>query len=169
MVVRKPRTPDIAYVGGIDLCHTRRDDSDHAGDPQGDRMAPEYGDTPPWHDVQAAIQGPAVHDVETVFRERWEDPTPLSRFPMYRWQDGLHRLDVHPDPLPEQAPPPPPAGTHTVQLLRTYAAQPGDAAVGPRPLRHHALPRRAPAAAAPGRVVLSVSAAAPTRRPPHPR
>ena len=28
------------------------------------------------------IQGPAVHDVETVFRERWEDPTPLSRSPL---------------------------------------------------------------------------------------
>ncbi len=44
-------------------------------------MAPEYGDTPPWHDVMAAISGPAVHDVETVFRERWEDPTRLTRHP----------------------------------------------------------------------------------------
>ena len=25
---------DIAYVGGIDLCHSRRDDADHGGDPQ---------------------------------------------------------------------------------------------------------------------------------------
>ena len=32
----------------------------------------------PWHDVQVAIQGPAVHDVETTFRERWEDSTPLT-------------------------------------------------------------------------------------------
>ena len=46
-------------------------------------MAAEYGATPPWHDIQAAITGPAVHDVETVFRERWEDPTPLSRNPVY--------------------------------------------------------------------------------------
>ena len=31
-------------------------------------------------------------------------------------------MDTHPDPLPEQAPPPPPVdgGTHVVQLLRTY-------------------------------------------------
>ncbi len=42
----------------------------------------EYGDTPPWHDIQAAITGPAVHDVETVFRERWEDPTTLRRSPI---------------------------------------------------------------------------------------
>ena len=85
-------------------------------------MAPEYGDTPPWHDVMAAISGPAVHDVETVFRERWEDPTRLTRHPVYWTQDKILRLDMSPDPLAgavaaaalaEDA-------THTVQLLRTY-------------------------------------------------
>ena len=113
---------DIAYVGGIDLCHSRRDDAEHLGDPQALEMAPEYGDTPPWHDVMAAISGPAVHDVETVFRERWEDPTRLTRHPVYWTQDKLLRMDMTPDPLPEQAPPPPsPEGaTHVVQLLRTY-------------------------------------------------
>jgi phosphatidylserine/phosphatidylglycerophosphate/cardiolipin synthase-like enzyme len=125
MVVIRHRddpTRDIAYVGGIDLCHSRRDDADHAGDPQSLRMAKEYGDTPPWHDVQAAISGPAVHDVETVFRERWEDPTPLSRSPLRWFKDRLTGMDLTPDPLPEQAPPPPAAegGTHIVQLLRTY-------------------------------------------------
>jgi len=113
---------DIAYVGGIDLCHSRRDDSSHRGDPQAVEMAAEYGETPPWHDAMAAITGPAVHDVETVFRERWEDPTRLTRHPVYWTQDKLLRMDMEPDPLPEQAPPPPPAegGTHVVQLLRTY-------------------------------------------------
>jgi phosphatidylserine/phosphatidylglycerophosphate/cardiolipin synthase-like enzyme len=113
---------DIAYVGGIDLCHSRRDDTDHAGDPQALRLAKEYGPTPPWHDIQAAIQGPAVFDVETVFRERWEDPTPLSRNPVFVLRDRLLRMDMSPDPLPEQAPPPPKVegGTHVVQLLRTY-------------------------------------------------
>ncbi|MCW2792180.1 MAG: phospholipase [Nocardioides sp.] len=125
MVVIRHRddpTRDIAYVGGIDLCHSRRDDADHAGDPQALSMAEEYGDTPPWHDVQAAISGPAVHDVETVFRERWEDPTPLSRSPLRWLKDRLTGMDLTPDPLPEQAPPPPPVdgGTHVVQLLRTY-------------------------------------------------
>lgn len=116
-------TRDVAYVGGIDLCHSRRDDADHHGDPQAlDNMAKEYGDTPPWHDIQAAISGPAVFDVESVFRERWEDPTPLTRSPVYWTQDKLLRLDMDPDPMPEQAPPPPPVegGTHAVQLLRTY-------------------------------------------------
>jgi len=85
-------------------------------------MAPEYGPRPPWHDVQAAITGPAVHDVETVFRERWLDPTPLSRSPPRRLQDRWSSFDVHADPLPEQAPPPEPVpgGTQVVQLLRTY-------------------------------------------------
>ena len=90
--------------------------------PAGRRLAKEYGETPPWHDIQAAISGPAVHDVETVFRERWEDPTPLSRSPLHCVKDRLRGLDLSPDPLPAQAPPPPPVegGTHVVQLLRTY-------------------------------------------------
>ncbi len=119
---RDDPTRDVAYVGGIDLCHSRRDDSAHRGDPQSVDMAPEYGDRPPWHDIQAAISGPAVHDVETVFRERWLDPTPLSRNPVHYLRDRLSGLDVDPDPLPDQAPPPPPVegGTHAVQLLRTY-------------------------------------------------
>ena len=85
-------------------------------------MAEEYGATPPWHDLQAAITGPAVHDVETVFRERWLDPTRLSRNPVYYLQDRLLGMDLRPDPLPPQAPPPPPVegGTQLVQLLRTY-------------------------------------------------
>lgn len=122
VVIRHRDDPsrDIAYVGGIDLAHTRRDTCEHRGDPQGDPMAEEYGDTPPWHDVQAAIHGPAVHDVETVFRERWEDPTRLTRHPLHWAQDKLRGLDMEPDPLPAQAPPPPPAGSHVVQLLRTY-------------------------------------------------
>ena len=78
--------------------------------------------TPAASDVQAAISGPAVRDVETVFRERWQDPTRLSRNPLYYLQDRAHGLDLRPDPLPPQAPAPPPVpgGTHVVQLLRTY-------------------------------------------------
>ena len=124
VVIRHRDRPerDIAYVGGIDLCHSRRDDADHRGDPQALKMAAEYGETPPWHDVMAAISGPAVYDVETVFRERWEDPTSLTRHPVYWTQDRLRGMDMSPDPLPPQQPPPPAAGegAHVVQLLRTY-------------------------------------------------
>ena len=78
------RARDVAFVGGIDLAHNRRDDADHGGDPQPQPLTEEYGAHPPWHDVQVAIRGPAVHDVETVFRERWDDPAPLSRAPWRR-------------------------------------------------------------------------------------
>ena len=122
VVVRYRDDPrrDVAFVGGIDLAHSRRDDAEHGGDPQPQLLTEEYGAHTPWHDVQVAIRGPAVHDVETVFRERWEDPTPLSRSPVRRLADRLRREDVHADALPEQWPAPPPAGDHVVQLLRTY-------------------------------------------------
>ena len=117
---RDDPTRDVAFVGGMDLAHNRRDDADHGGDPQPQPLTEEYGSNPPWHDAQVAIQGPAVHDVETVFRERWEDPTPLSQAPWRRIADKLRGLDTSPDPLPEQWPAPPEAGHHVVQLLRTY-------------------------------------------------
>src|SRR4051794_5431408 len=43
---------DVAFAGGIDLCHSRRDDGRHRGDPQPQPMSHAYGDRPPWHDVQ---------------------------------------------------------------------------------------------------------------------
>jgi len=113
-------TRDVAFVGGMDLAHNRRDDADHGGDPQAQPLTEEYGTNPPWHDVQVEIRGPAVYDVETVFRERWADPTPLSRSPFRKAADLYHHHDTSPDGLPEQWPPPPPAGPHVVQLLRTY-------------------------------------------------
>ena len=94
VVLRHPGRPelDIAFLGGIDLCHSRRDDASHAGDPQPQTMAKVYGPRPPWHDVQLALTGPVVGDVETVFRERWEDPQALSRSPI-RWAGDAIRRD----------------------------------------------------------------------------
>src|SRR5580765_157796 len=124
VVIRHSDDParDVAYVGGIDLCHTRRDDARHNGDAQALKMARAYGPTPAWHDAQVAISGPAVHDVETVFRERWEDPAPLRRHLLHDVRDRLSGAGRRPEPLAAQRPPPPPVpgGTHAVQLLRTY-------------------------------------------------
>ena len=123
VVLRHPGRPesDVAFVGGIDLCHGRGDDEDHRGDKQRQPMAKVYGARPPWHDAQLAIRGPAVGDVEIVFRERWEDPAPLNRNPVDRISDRLHgERRVTAGPLPDQLPDPPPCGHHTVQLLRTY-------------------------------------------------
>jgi phosphatidylserine/phosphatidylglycerophosphate/cardiolipin synthase-like enzyme len=63
---------------------------------------------------------PAVGDAEFVFRERWEDPAPLTRNPLNRLRDTITRQDVSPRPLPPQCPDPAPCGAHAVQLLRTY-------------------------------------------------
>jgi phosphatidylserine/phosphatidylglycerophosphate/cardiolipin synthase-like enzyme len=111
---------DVAFVGGIDLCHSRLDGPEHLGDPQRQTMAAVYGDRPPWHDLQVEIRGPAVGDVETVFRERWEDSTPLTRNPIDLLSDLVRRDDHRRGALPPRLPDPPAAGAHHVQLLRTY-------------------------------------------------
>jgi phosphatidylserine/phosphatidylglycerophosphate/cardiolipin synthase-like enzyme len=122
VVVRHPDRPadDTAFLGGIDLAHGRRDDADHRGDPQSLPFAHQYGPRPPWHDVHVQLRGPAVRDVEDVFRERWEDPAALSRLPWQAVPDELRGEDRQADPLPPPTPDPPHAGTCSVQLLRTY-------------------------------------------------
>ena len=122
VVLRHPEDPgrDVAFLGGIDLCHSRRDDRDHGGDPQRQPMAAVYGPRPPWHDIQLAVRGPAVGDIEASFRERWEDPTPLSRNPARLLHDRLVGADGGRRTLPAQLPDPAPCGTQAVQVLRTY-------------------------------------------------
>jgi phosphatidylserine/phosphatidylglycerophosphate/cardiolipin synthase-like enzyme len=123
VVLRHDEDParDVAFVGGIDLCYGRRDDAEHRGDPQPLPLAPEYGPRPPWHDVQLQIRGPAVGVLDTVFRERWNDPnSPDEDHPIAWLHDKLHHTRLHADPLPPQLPPPPECGPHLVQNLRTY-------------------------------------------------
>jgi phosphatidylserine/phosphatidylglycerophosphate/cardiolipin synthase-like enzyme len=122
VVLRHPGRPehDVAFVGGIDLCHSRRDGPDHAGDQQRQPMATAYGPRPPWHDIQLAVRGPAVADLEAVFRERWEDPAPLTRSPFDRLADLIRRDDDHAGALPAQLPDPSAMGAMSVQVLRTY-------------------------------------------------
>ncbi|WP_280837255.1 phospholipase D-like domain-containing protein [Micromonospora sp. A200] len=125
VVLRHPGAPerDIAFAGGIDLCHSRRDDAAHRGDPQSVQMSPRYGPHPPWHDVQLAVRGPVVGALDTTFRERWTDPMPLdSENPLAYLRDRLRGADLSPDPLPEQPADPPPCGPHRIQVLRTYPA-----------------------------------------------
>ena len=123
---------DVAFLGGVDLCHGRRDDASHQGDPQRQSMAAAYGPRPPWHDVQLAIIGPAVGDVETVFRERWEDPQHLSRSPLRWLSDRLRHDNPLMTPLPPQHPDPAAAGALAVQLLRTYPRRAGGYPFAPR-------------------------------------
>lgn len=126
VVIRRRDDPsrDVAFVGGIDLSHSRRDDAEHEGDPQAVDMDPRYGKRPPWHDAALELRGPVVADVLELFAERWNDPHPLDRRTPYRMLlQRLADMPRHPKPLPETAPPPPPAGPHAVQLLRTYGVK----------------------------------------------
>lgn len=122
VVLRHPGRPelDVVFLGGIDVAHSRRDDVEHQGDPQKMPFAKWYGGEPAWHDVQIEVHGPAVSDVEAVFRERWADPTSLSRKPWHLVPHLLDRPEHRPGPLPAALPEPPAAGTSSVQLLRTY-------------------------------------------------
>lgn len=106
VVLRHPGRPDqdVAFVGGIDLCHNRNDDAAHRGDPQSMRIAAAYGPHPAWHDIQLAMRGPAVGDIEAGFRERWDDPAPLTRSPLVRLRELAHDEDTRADTLPAQAP-----------------------------------------------------------------
>lgn len=122
VVLRHPDRPelDVAFVGGIDLCHSRHDTALHRGDPQPEPIAPMYGPHPAWHDIQLAVRGPAVGDVETVFRERWDDPQPLTRNPI-DWASMLLRHDDRSaGQLPDRLADPAPCGREYVQILRTY-------------------------------------------------
>jgi phosphatidylserine/phosphatidylglycerophosphate/cardiolipin synthase-like enzyme len=129
VVLRRPADParDVAFAGGIDLCHSRRDDATHAGDPQPLPMAEAYGEHPPWHDVQLEVRGPAVALLDAVFRERWEDPHSVVVHNPVAWiRDRFTSTDMTADRLPEQPPEPPPAGDAAVQVLRTYpSVRPG--------------------------------------------
>jgi phosphatidylserine/phosphatidylglycerophosphate/cardiolipin synthase-like enzyme len=112
----------LAFEGGIDLCHGRRDTSEHVGDPQPADLDDEhYGDAAPWHDVQLELEGPAAHDIAFSFAERWRDPAPLdSRTP---WRLALHRASGHPTetgPLAPDRLDGAQPGTQAVQVLRTY-------------------------------------------------
>jgi phosphatidylserine/phosphatidylglycerophosphate/cardiolipin synthase-like enzyme len=128
VVIRHPEAPerDVAFVGGIDLGFSRRDDSEHAGDPQTMRFPEAYGEKPSWHDLMAEVRGPAVHDLEHTFRERWygstalDIPSPVRQLYDRAYHAGAMTGRPLPEPLPED---PTPRGTCAVQVLRTYPAR----------------------------------------------
>lgn len=92
----------VSFVGGIDLTTNRWDTTKHLfPDSNADY---EPGDEKPWHDVHARVRGPASADIETNFRQRWND----------RHSDPSAQVPRHavPGPLPDHQ--------HIVQTLRTF-------------------------------------------------
>lgn len=69
----------LAFVGGIDLTHSRWDTRDHTPD---DRRRSDADGQPymPVHDTQLCVSGPIVTDVAAYLRENWpagEAPAPV--------------------------------------------------------------------------------------------
>ena len=127
VIIRHPDEPasDVAFMGGIDLGLSRNDDHNHHGDSQVMDFPAVYGPRPAWHDAQASVQGPAVRDIEHTFRERWYGSTVLDlSSPMRTLIDrAYHAGKLVGQDLPDPLPDPPNAGTHAVQVLRTYPAR----------------------------------------------
>ncbi|MFQ5808924.1 MAG: phospholipase D family protein [Armatimonadota bacterium] len=99
----------VAYCGGIDLAKGRWDTRRHDSDP---RRVRAYWHA--WHDCHVRLRGPAVLDIERNFRQRWNA--------------SKHPRQPPPNRPPITAPLPPvsaDAGTHHVQVLRTYAWKDG--------------------------------------------
>jgi phosphatidylserine/phosphatidylglycerophosphate/cardiolipin synthase-like enzyme len=81
---------EVAFVGGIDLTSLAGDRFDSTEHPMRGRRG--------WHDVATRLRGPAVADVAAHFDARWGEVTG--------------------EPL-EAPPPPPAAGSHKLQVVRT--------------------------------------------------
>jgi phosphatidylserine/phosphatidylglycerophosphate/cardiolipin synthase-like enzyme len=81
---------EIAFVGGIDLTSLGGDRFDSGDHPARGKIG--------WHDASSRLEGPAVGDVADHFAARWHEVTG-------------ERL--------ASTPPPPPAGDHEVQVVRT--------------------------------------------------
>ena len=122
VVVLHPNEPDndVAFVGGIDLCHGRNDDERHHGDPQAIEIDKRYGPTPAWHDMQVELQGATVGDIAETFVERWNDPTPLHRAFVGRGHAHTDAGAKNVEPISGVPHAERSVGTHAVQVLRTY-------------------------------------------------
>ena len=83
---------EVAFVGGIDMTDLAGDRYDSSEHPARRRLG--------WHDVGTRLHGPAVADVHDHFELRWHALTG-------------ERI--------ERPAPPPPDGSHTVQVVRTVA------------------------------------------------
>ncbi len=98
----------LAFLGGIDLACGRWDTPEHLANDEraeGGRNITDSG----WHDTHCMIEGPAVDDVETNFRQRW-NAHPDSAL------GGRTTVPARPpaeliDPIPE--------ASHFVQINRT--------------------------------------------------
>lgn len=110
-----------AFVGGLDIDERRWDDRRHRR---------RVGDS--WHDVSARLAGPVVADVARHFADCWGMETPRLHGRLRDWLgDAAVEAVFTPAPVPDAGPAP--AGTASVQLLRTRSRRSAAPwAIGPR-------------------------------------
>jgi phosphatidylserine/phosphatidylglycerophosphate/cardiolipin synthase-like enzyme/peptidoglycan hydrolase-like protein with peptidoglycan-binding domain len=106
----------IAYCGGIDLASDRWDTRRHDNDPR--RVKAKWF---AWHDVHARVQGAAAIDIERNFRERWNDPSWPSIWPVPTAGSIIPRPVQPPPPITNPLPAARVVGSHHVQVLRNFA------------------------------------------------
>ena len=104
-IFRGPDNRWLALLGSADLNYSRWDRPGHPAE-EPDRSPLSDG---PSHDVVLRLVGPAVHDIALTFAERWNDPAV-----------NLHPRLTSPIDTSFVQNPIPPAGPHSVQVLRTY-------------------------------------------------
>jgi phosphatidylserine/phosphatidylglycerophosphate/cardiolipin synthase-like enzyme len=102
---------NVAYVGGIDPLIEKKGDFDRWDTPDhvfADpcRSTPSATIPHPWHDAHARVDGPAAADVETNFRQRWNDVI-------------VHHHHKDAQPIPEHSLPEPIESKSLVQIVRT--------------------------------------------------
>jgi phosphatidylserine/phosphatidylglycerophosphate/cardiolipin synthase-like enzyme len=104
-----------AYIGGIDIAPDRMDSNAH------DSSIPRMEESvKAWHDVQLKIEGPAVADAMRAFQERWNDERKPHTFPAAGGTVPPRLTDAEIPQCPATG------GTHSIQLLSTYACRSGE-------------------------------------------
>jgi phosphatidylserine/phosphatidylglycerophosphate/cardiolipin synthase-like enzyme len=98
--ILKQASGAFAFLGSLDISKTRWDDSRHLA--ANAERNPTLGKAT--HDLGVRLDGPVISDLEKTFRERWNDPGYNIVFPSIT------------TPLAAPAA----AGTHSIQVLRTY-------------------------------------------------
>lgn len=105
-----------AFIGGVDIAPDRLDSPSH------DNSIPRMEEsTKAWHDIQIKIEGPAVTEAMRCFQERWNDPRKPHVYPAAGNSVPINFADSQISLISSN-----PAGTHSVQLLRTYACRSND-------------------------------------------